>query len=132
MANSTGVSASAGTMLADWAHVQQSITTILTTPLDSRVMRRDFGSNLFDLIDARMVQKNVLAVYSASALAIARWEPRFRVTGASIGELSATGRLILNIFGTYFPRGHLGDYSIAEDGAVRVVLDRHNSWGILT
>lgn len=126
MASSTGVNASAGTVLTDWAHVRQSITTILTTPLGSRVMRRDFGSNLFDLIDARMVQKNVLAVYSASALAIARWEPRFRVTGVNVDELSAVGRLVLNIFGTYYPRGHLGDYSIAEDGAVRVALGGHN------
>lgn len=126
MASSTGVSASAGTVLTDWDHVRQSITTILTTPIGSRLMRRDFGSNLFDLIDAKMVQKNVLAVYSASALAIARWEPRFRVTAANIDELSVTGRLVLNIFGTYFPRGHLGDYSIAEDGAVRVVLGGRN------
>lgn len=122
MASSTGISAGVGTVLTDWAHVQQSIATILTTPLGSRVMRRDFGSNLFDLIDAKMVQKNVLAVYSASALAIARWEPRFRVTGVNIDELSAAGRLVLNIFGTYYPRGHLGDYSVAEDGAVRVVI----------
>lgn len=89
-------------------------------------MRRDFGSNLFDLIDAKMVQKNVLAVYSATALAIARWEPRFKVTKANIDELSATGRFVLNISGTYFPRGHLGDYSIAEDGVVRVVLGGRN------
>ncbi|MGS1093113.1 GPW/gp25 family protein [Aquamicrobium terrae] len=126
MASSTGVNASAGTVLTDWSHVQQSIATILTTPIGSRIMRRDFGSNLFDLIDAKMVQKNVLAVYSATALAIARWEPRFRVTKASIDELSAAGRLVLNIFGTYFPRGHLGDYSIAEDGVVRVVLGGRN------
>lgn len=122
MASSTGVSASAGTVLSDWDHVRQSIVTILTTPIGSRVMRREFGSNLFDLIDARMVQRNVLAVYSATALAIARWEPRFRVTRASIDEASAAGRLVLNIFGTYYPRGHVGDYSVAEDGAVRVVI----------
>lgn len=126
MASSTGISADAGTVLSDWEHVRQSITTILTTPLGSRIMRRDFGSNLFDLIDARMIQKNVLAVYSASALAIARWEPRFRVTKASVDEATASGRLVLNIFGTYFPRGHLGDFTVAEDGVVRVTLGARN------
>jgi phage baseplate assembly protein W len=85
-------------------------------------MRRDFGSNLFDLIDARMVQRNVLAVYSASALAIAKWEPRFRVTRVNIDEATSGGRLSLNIFGTYYPRGHLGDFTVAEDGSVRVVI----------
>lgn len=126
MAGSTGISASAGTVLSDWEHVRQSITTILTTPLGSRIMRRDFGSNLFDLIDARMIQKNVLAVYSASALAIARWESRFRVTKASVDEATASGRLVLNIFGTYFPRGHLGDFTVAEDRVVRVTLGARN------
>jgi phage baseplate assembly protein W len=85
-------------------------------------MRRDFGSNLFDLIDARMVQRNVLAVYSASALAIAKWEPRFRVTRVNIDEATSGGRLSLKIFGTYYPRGHLGDFTVAEDGSVRVVI----------
>lgn len=122
MASSTGTSAGAGTVLQDWPHVQQSIATILTTPLGSRVMRRDFGSNLFDLIDAKMIQRNVLALYSASALAIARWEPRFRLTSASVDQVSAEGRVVLNIFGTYYPRGHLGDYSIAEDASTRIVL----------
>ncbi len=126
MASSTGISADAGTVLSDWEHVRQSIATILTTPLGSRIMRRDFGSNLFDLIDARMIQKNVLAVYSASALAIARWEPRFRVTKASVDEATASGRLVLNIFGTYFPRGHIGDFTVAEDGVVRVTLGARN------
>ncbi len=28
----------------------------------------------------------------------------------------------LDLFGTFFPRGHLGDFSIAEDASIRVVL----------
>ncbi|MCP6362631.1 GPW/gp25 family protein, partial [Klebsiella pneumoniae] len=73
MADSTGVNAATGAALTDWAHVQQSIKKILTTPIGSRVMRRDFGSDLPDLVDQKMIQRNVLAVYSAAATAIARW-----------------------------------------------------------
>lgn len=85
-------------------------------------MRRDFGSRLYDLIDAKMVQRNVLALYVATAEAIDRWEPRFRIAEVRIPDAAPTGKIIMEIYGTYFPRGHLGDYSIAEDASTRVVL----------
>jgi len=124
MADSTGVNAATGAALTGWAHVQQSISKILRTPIGSRVMRRDFGSDLPDLVDAKMTQRNVLAVYSAAATAIARWEPRFRMRGGAVTAAEPTGRLALNIYGTYYPRGHLGDYTVAEDATARVVFER--------
>ena len=124
MADSTGVNAATGAALTGWAHVQQSISKILRTPIGSRVMRRDFGSDLPDLVDAKMTQRNVLAVYSATASAIARWEPRFRMRGGAVSAAEPTGILALNIYGTYYPRGHLGDYTVAEDATARVVFER--------
>lgn len=85
-------------------------------------MRRDFGSRIPDLIDAKMVSRNILAVYSAAAVAIARWEPRFRVSSARLASASATGEVVLEIFGVYYPRGHRGDFSVAEDASTRVVF----------
>jgi phage baseplate assembly protein W len=41
-----------GKSLADLAHLRQSIADILTTPIGSRVMRRDYGSRIFQRIDA--------------------------------------------------------------------------------
>ena len=124
MADSTGVNAATGAALTGWAHVQQSIKKILTTPIGSRVMRREFGSDLPDLVDTKMIQRNVLAVCSAAATAIARWEPRFRMRGGAVERAEPTGVLALVIYGTYFPRGHLGDYSVAEDATARVVFER--------
>lgn len=124
MADSTGVSAASGAVLTGWAHVQQSISKILTTPIGSRVMRRDFGSDLPDLVDKKMIQRNVLAVYSAAATAIARWEPRFRMRGGAVSRADSDGVLALTIYGTYFPRGHVGDYTVAEDATARVVFER--------
>ena len=123
MANSIGVNALDGQVLADWAHVKQSIEIILTTPIGSRVMRRDFGSTLPDLVDRKLTPRGVLAVYSAAALAIAKYEPRFRLAKASIIAADHSGRIGLAIFGTYFPRGHLGDYTIAEDQSTRIFFD---------
>ena len=122
MADSTGVNAATGKPLSDWDHVTQSIRKILTTPIGARVMRREFGSDLPDLIDAKMTQKNILAVYSAAASAIARWEPRFRMRSASVTRAEPTGHLALNIYGSYYPRGHLGDYSEQTDQAFAIEL----------
>lgn len=123
MADSNGVNAATGAALTGWQHVQQSISKILRTPIGSRVMRRDFGSDLPDLIDAKMTQRNVLAVYSAAASAIHRWEPRFRMRGGAVTQAEPSGVLALSIFGTYYPRGHLGDYTVAEDATARVVFE---------
>ncbi|UFW80022.1 GPW/gp25 family protein [Rhizobium sp. SU303] len=122
MTDSTGVNAETGAALSDWDHTQQSISKILTTPIGARVMRRDFGSDLPDLVDLKMTRRNILAIYSASAAAIARWEPRFRMRRGQVLSLAATGKVELVILGTYFPRGHLGDYSIAEDRSTRIAF----------
>jgi uncharacterized protein len=123
MADSTGVNALTGARMSDWDHVQQSIKIILSTQIGSRVMRRDFGSHLPDLIDAKMVHRNILAIYSAAATAINRWEPRFRVKYGSIKTADESGVVEVEITGTYFPRGHKGDYSVAEDKSTRVVFN---------
>ena len=47
----TGMSRIKGTSLSEKEHLQQSVADILTTPIGSRVMRRDYGSNIPFLID---------------------------------------------------------------------------------
>ena len=84
-------------------------------------MRRDFGSDLPELIDRKMTAANILKVYAASALAIIRWEPRFRMKAGRVASATADGKLSIEIFGLYYPRGHLGDYSVAENVSTRVV-----------
>jgi phage baseplate assembly protein W len=64
--------------LAD--HVRQSIGDIITTPVGSRVMRRDYGSVIPDLIDQPLNSTTVLRLYAATAAAVMRWEPRFRIS----------------------------------------------------
>jgi len=122
MTDSTGVNAQTGAALSDWDHTQQSIQKILTTPIGARVMRRDFGSDLPDLVDLKMTRRNILAIYSASAAAIARWEPRFRMRRGQVLSAGPDGKIQLVILGTYFPRGHLGDYTIAQDRMTRIAL----------
>lgn len=121
MPSSSGVNAVTGEVMTDWDHVQQSIRKVLTTPIGARVMRRDFGSNLPELVDRKMTTANILAIYSASASAIRRWEPRFRMQYGRVTVGDAGGKVSLEIFGVYYPKGHLGDYNVAESASTRVV-----------
>jgi phage baseplate assembly protein W len=116
---SGGINAVTGKHITGWAHVQQSIRMILATQLGSRVMRRDFGSDVPRLIDAPMTDTVILAVYVAVASALDRWEPRFKLTQVEFtGTLG--GQLDLLLTGIYMPRGHLGDRTPArEDGGLR-------------
>ena len=46
-----GMNAHTGQSLSGLDHLRQSIADILSTPLNTRVMRRDYGSRLPELID---------------------------------------------------------------------------------
>lgn len=81
-------------------HLAQSITDILSTPRGTRVMRRDYGSDLPRLIDAPMNGETLVDLFMATAEALDAWEPRFRlirveVPAASAGsmELTLTGEV---------------------------------------
>ena len=92
---------STGQPLDGWAAVEQSLGVILTTPIGSRVMRREFGSELMDLIGRPMTSEVVLALYSATAYAVERWEPRFRLTGVEMSTPAADGSITLALRGEY-------------------------------
>lgn len=119
---STGFNREAGASLPGFQHVEQSIGVILTTPIGSRVMRREFGSELFDLIDRPMTDQVILAIYSAVVSAISRWEPRYAATGCKIVGAAADGTLGIELTGIYYPDGHRGDFSTSEVATLIVPL----------
>lgn len=96
-----GMNASTGKAIVDIDHLRQSITDILTTPVGSRVMRRDYGSELPRLIDGPLNGRLLLRVYAATAEALARWEKRLTLTRV-INDIATTdqGALTLTIEGT--------------------------------
>jgi len=99
-----GMNAQTGKRLSGIDHLRQSITDILTTPVGTRVMRRDYGSRLFELLDAPLNQNTLLALYAATAEALARWEPRFRLRRVQINALEP-GRVEIDLTGEYLPEG---------------------------
>lgn len=79
-----GINAVSGTILTEIEDIRQSIAKILTTPIGTRVMRRDFGSNLFDLIDSPASPTGGIQVVAAAAHAVAIWEKRVDMQSASL------------------------------------------------
>lgn len=86
------------------AHLRQSVRDVLATPIGSRVMRRDYGSCLFELLDAPMDTAGLTAIHAAVAESLARWEPRLRLTRVRVAEL-APGSLVLDLEGEWRPDG---------------------------
>lgn len=98
----TGINADNGRALSGVAHVRQSIRDILTTPVGSRVMRRDYGSQLPELVDQPMNPATLLRLAAASYLALMRWEPRLQVTSiAVLPDAANQGRLTIDLQGSY-------------------------------
>jgi phage baseplate assembly protein W len=75
-------------------HVRQSIGDIITTPVGSRVMRREYGSILPDLVDQPMHSTTLLRLYAATAAAVMRWEPRFRISRIQMAFQPPAGALV--------------------------------------
>lgn len=75
-----GLHPNTGAGTADDQQLAISLRDLLTTPVGSRLMRRDYGSRIPDLIDAPLNGPTLLRLAAASYIAIARWEPRLQIT----------------------------------------------------
>lgn len=96
---SQGMSVYTGKGISGVTHIEQSISQILTTPIGSRVMRRDFGSLLPELIDDPLNGKTRLMLYAATATALYKWEPRFRLSSVDLTVDGMSGKANLNLRG---------------------------------
>lgn len=117
-----GIDRITGKWLDDgWAHTQQSVGVLMTTAYRSRVMRRGVGADLPRKVDSPVTRATVIDFYAAASEAIAKYEPRFRVSRLSV-DASVPGVVSLSAVGVYFPRGHLGDFSVSTPQTVSVPL----------
>jgi phage baseplate assembly protein W len=82
----TGIDALTGKVLSGLDHLAQSIADILTTPIGTRIGRREYGSMLFQLQDQPMNGLGRMRLFAAVATALARWEPRIRLTRVQIAS----------------------------------------------
>lgn len=94
----SGMTATTGRTLDGVDHIRQSIRDILTTRIGSRVMRRDYGSLLPELIDHPANPANLLRLQAASIMAVLRWEPRVRITRTAF-QIGMDGSATLDLEG---------------------------------
>lgn len=64
-----GMNRTTGKALSGIDHLRQRVADVLTTPIGTRIMRRDYGSRVFELIDNPMNERfkveMTMAVYEA-------------------------------------------------------------------
>lgn len=92
----TGMNRATGRAMDEAEHIRQSIADILGTPIGSRIMRRDYGSMLPDLIDHPGNAANRLRLMNASVMAIIRWEPRVSVNNVGM-TIDIDGKVQIDI-----------------------------------
>ena len=80
-------------------HLRQSVADILTTPVGSRVMRRDYGSLVPELIDQPDNEATQVRLFSAVAGALMRWEPRLQVNRITLSRCDEPGTFLLDLDG---------------------------------
>lgn len=110
----SGTNAITGKSLGGLEHLKQSIRDILTTPIGSRVMRREYGSGLFGLLDAPTNRRILAAIYATTASALRAWEPRFSLQQVAV-ESVAAGRIELTLYGTYVYGSETGSLSMTVE-----------------
>ena len=81
-----GVNAHTGKRLSGDAHLRQSVEDILMTPVGSRVLLRDYGSDIPSLVDNPNDDTQRVRIISAAAAALARWEPRLTLKRVSVSQ----------------------------------------------
>lgn len=102
----TGLSSSNGRAIASDSdeYVRRSVADILTTPISSRVMRRDYGSYLPLLVDQPMNAITRLKLYGAAALALIRFHRRSRLKAVQLTTDGPSAALQLELVRTDLPR----------------------------
>ena len=93
-----------GKIISEIAHIKQSITNILTTPIGSRIMRRDYGSRLFERIDQPINGDLIAEIYSDVVEALFIWEPRFEVEQVTVQSIEK-GKITIDLEGSFVKDG---------------------------
>ncbi|WP_062785010.1 GPW/gp25 family protein [Novosphingobium capsulatum] len=100
MTSLTGMNRATGEPLSGDDHLEQSCEDIISTPLGTRTMRRDYGCILADVVDRPLNRATTLLASMGIALALARWEPRIVVRQVTISGELASGQAVAEITGT--------------------------------
>lgn len=94
----TGMNRANGQAMTGLSHLEQSVADIITTPLNSRVMRRTYGCDLFRMVDAPTTGEFEVRAVAAIYTALGQWEPRLAVQNVTVNA-AANGTLSIVLYG---------------------------------
>jgi phage baseplate assembly protein W len=104
-----GMHKDTGKPLRGLEHLRQSVEDILRTAPETLVIRREYGSELFSLIDAPTNAGVRARFTAATAGALDRWEPRLKTTrilfDLTNSEQVQGGHVSISLEGYYMPTG---------------------------
>lgn len=100
-----GMNRTSGKSLTGIEHLIQSVGDILSTPIGSRVMRRTYGSRLFQLVDSPVNHNTKIEFFAAAAEAIRKWEPRIKIEKIGISSVNDSGQVIFDLQGVILENG---------------------------
>lgn len=95
-----GMDRQSGCPIAGVDHLRQSIDDILSTPVGTRIGRRDYGSLVPEQLDQPNNDLGRLRVIAAAALALMRQEGRARVRRITLSPGASAHSVVLTITGT--------------------------------
>ncbi|EGF1230018.1 baseplate assembly protein [Campylobacter jejuni] len=81
--------------------IEESINDILITPLGTRVMRPEYGSLLYTLIDRKIDDDFRVKLTRYTAEAISKWEKRVKLKGVRLNKMQEGKLSITLLFEDY-------------------------------
>ncbi|WP_455475338.1 GPW/gp25 family protein [Bartonella sp. B17] len=101
----TGMCHMTGKPITGIEHLRQSIIDILMTRVGTRIMRRNYGANVADLIDNPQNDNFSVNMVQAIATALGAYEPRLVLKKVIIkrDKSANDGKIILRFDGVYLP-----------------------------
>lgn len=100
-----GMNKNTGRQITELEHIRQSVADILTTPIGTRIMRRDYGSHVPELIDQPQNGATRLKLMAATAMALLIWEPRIDIEQIEIEGGDVNGAASINVHGSQVGTG---------------------------
>jgi phage baseplate assembly protein W len=92
-----------GLFIQGWERCKQSIITILTTRLNTRLMRLWWGSAFLDAQDRPGNEEVIMRSIFAAIVSINKYEPEFKINRVTIDEFGPDGAITITVTGTYLP-----------------------------
>ncbi|KJH73920.1 GPW/gp25 family protein [Pseudomonas sp. ES3-33] len=86
-----------GGTISELDHIIQSSSDILETRIGTRVMRRDYGSLIPELVDQPFNDATRLRLYAATAMALMRWEPRITLSRVQFSGITLEGKIEIDL-----------------------------------